>query len=420
MLTGVTISGAPTAAEPRPTYRALFGHRAFAVLFSAHTVSMLGTMTADVALTVLVFERTGSPLLSALTFTVNFLPYLIGGALLSGLTDRWPARRTMVACDLAGAALFAVMLLPGLPVAAILVLDFTVGALAPVFGGARSALLAELLGGGQRYVLGRATFRIVSQGAQVVGFAIAGVLLAAVGARPALAIDAASFAVSAAVARIGLPAGRAAVTATTSLLRDSWRGVRTVWADARIRRLMLLEWLVPTCALAPESLAAAYVASLHAPGSAIGIYLAAIPVTMVLGDVLGGRFLGVTGQRRLIVPGALLTCLPLFGFATGPGLGPAVGLLLLVGLGYSYGLALNRLLLEALPPAMQGRGLAVNQAGLMVLQGLGFALWGGLGELIGLTQAIAVAGGCGLIVVLTLATRVVADARADAASDGDA
>ena len=399
-------------AEPRPTYRALFGNRAFAVLFSAHTVSMLGTMMAAVALTVLVFERTGSPLLSALTFTVNFLPYLIGGALLSGLTDRWPARRTMVACDLTGAALYGVMLVPGLPVAAILTLDFAVGAAAPVFGGARSALLSELLGGGQRYVLGRATFRIVSQGAQVIGFAIAGVLLAAVGARPALAIDAASFAVSAVVVRLGLPAGRAVAAATSSLLRDSLAGVRTVLADARIRRLMLLEWLVPTCALAPESLAAAYVASIHAPRSAVGIYLAAIPVTMVLGDLIGGRFLGATGQRRLIVPGALLTCLPLFGFAFRPSLPAAVGLLLLVGLGYCYGLALNRLLLEALPPPMQGRGLAVNQAGLMVAQGLGFALWGGLGELIGLTQAVVVAGACGLVVVLTLATRVVADPTA--------
>ncbi len=400
-----------TTTEPAATYGDLFATRSFGVLFSAHVVSMLGTMTSAVALTVLVYDRTGSPLLSSLTFTVNFLPYLAGGALLSGLVDRWPARRTMVGCDVLSATLFVVMAFPGMPIVALLVLDFAAGAVTPVFAGARTALLPQLVGGGQRYVLARSMFRMVTQSAQVIGFASAGLLLATVGARPALALDAASFAVSALVARLGLPAGRATGAATASLMQDSLGAVRAVLADGRIRRLMLLDWLVPTCALAPEALAAAYVAAIHAPRSAVGLYLAAIPVTMVFADLVGGRFLTAIGQRRLILPGGLLTTAPLIGFIAMPGLGAAIGLLALVGLGYSYGLALNRLLLEALPTTIQGRGLAVNSAGLMVLQGVGFAIWGGLGQAIGLRQAIVVAGCCGLVVVTLLAPRVLRDFR---------
>ena len=51
----------------------------FRALFAAYTVSMLGDIVAAVALTVLVFERTGSPFLAGVTFTLAFLPYLFGG-----------------------------------------------------------------------------------------------------------------------------------------------------------------------------------------------------------------------------------------------------------------------------------------------------------------------------------------------------
>ena len=147
--------------DEKATYGALFGVGEFRSLFAAHVVSMLGTVAAEVALTVLVYERTGSTVLSAATFTVAFLPYLVGGALLSGLAERLPVRRTLVLCDLADACLFAVMALPGLPVAVLLALSFTAGLASPVFAGARAALLPEVLGTGANYVLGRATVRMV-------------------------------------------------------------------------------------------------------------------------------------------------------------------------------------------------------------------------------------------------------------------
>ena len=69
----------------------------FRALFAAYTVSMLGDIVAAVALTVLVFERTGSPFLAGVTFTLAFVPYLFAGALLSSLVDRVPPRRLMIA-----------------------------------------------------------------------------------------------------------------------------------------------------------------------------------------------------------------------------------------------------------------------------------------------------------------------------------
>jgi MFS family permease len=134
----------------------------------------------------------------------------------------------------------------------------------------------------------------------------------------------------------------------------------------------------------------------------IGVYLAAIPVGMVIADLIAGRLLTARGQRRLVLPGAVVTTAPLLLFAFRPALVPAMVLLLVVGLGYSHGLALDAILIETVPEHLQARALAVDQAGLMFLQGLGFAAWGAVAEVLPLRAAITVAGVCGVAVVLWL------------------
>jgi len=50
---------------------------------------------------VLVYQRTDSPLLSAITFAISYLPWLLGGPLLSTLADRFPRHRVLIATDAA-------------------------------------------------------------------------------------------------------------------------------------------------------------------------------------------------------------------------------------------------------------------------------------------------------------------------------
>ena len=104
----------------------------FRALFAAYTVSMLGDIVAAVALTVLVFQRTGSPFLAGVTFTLAFVPYLFSGALLSSLVDRVPPRRLMIGCDLLSAAIVALMASSAVPVPALLALLFLLGLISPV------------------------------------------------------------------------------------------------------------------------------------------------------------------------------------------------------------------------------------------------------------------------------------------------
>ena len=173
----------------RARYRDVLGAAEFRAIFAANIVSMLGSVVAAVALTVLVYQQTRSPALAASVMALSFLPYLIGGALLGAAADRLPARGVLVACDLTSAALVGCMVIPGMPLPVLLTLLFVVGLISPVYQGVRSAVLPEVLPPGPRYVLGRALMRMVAQSAQVIGYGVGGLLLTILSPRGALAMS---------------------------------------------------------------------------------------------------------------------------------------------------------------------------------------------------------------------------------------
>ena len=85
--------------ERRASYREVLGQREFRAIFVADIVSLLGTIVAAVALTVLVYQQTGSPALAASVMALSFLPYLVGGLLFGAVADRLPPRRVLVLGD---------------------------------------------------------------------------------------------------------------------------------------------------------------------------------------------------------------------------------------------------------------------------------------------------------------------------------
>ena len=78
------------------TFREVFADSEFRAIWLAELASIAGEQFARVALTVLVYQRTGSPLLTALTYAASYLPWLIGGLILSDAADRYPRRDVMI------------------------------------------------------------------------------------------------------------------------------------------------------------------------------------------------------------------------------------------------------------------------------------------------------------------------------------
>lgn len=386
--------------DDRARYGDIFRIREFSAVFVAHVASTLGDIVAQVALTVLVYQRTRSPALAAATMSLSFLPYLLGGTLLSSAAARWRSRRTLVICNVASAGIVVAMSLVRLPVAALLALVFVLGLIAPVFGGVRSATLAQILPPGAAYVLGRSVFRLVAQGSQVTGYAIGGLLLIVVSPRGALLIDAASFVLSALILRTATRERYPTSERELSAVHESMRNLRQVMSLPRLRRVLLLEWLLPTCAVAPEALAAPYVAHLGLASRYVGFWLTAIPVGTVIADIVVARLLSLRRQRAVALPAMAMTCLPLLAFLVRPSFAVAFMLLVVLGLSNAWAVMVDQEVIAAAPDSLRAAALSIGGAGLMFFQGAGFGLWGLVAEAWSPAAVIALAGAVAMIVVV--------------------
>ncbi|MBT2386755.1 MFS transporter [Streptomyces sp. ISL-11] len=387
-------------------YAAVFAVREFRAVFAAHLLSLLGLVVGEIALSVLVYRMTGSPLMSALTFALGFLPYVAGGTLLSGVADRYPARRVLVVCNLLCAASAVAMALPATPVAGLLALRCLSAAIGPVLAGTRAATMGDILGEGELFVLGRSLIRIVAQGAQLAGFAAGGLLLTAVAPRTALTTTAAGFLASALLLRLGTRQRTGRTGDGAALLTSSLSGVRLLLVHRRIRALLLLSWMPPFFLVAPEALAAPYADEIGAGPVGMGLLMAGMPVGSIVGEVLAGSLLSARGRERVTLPLAAALLLPFLAYALTPSVGWAVLVLASAGLGVAYTLGLDQWFIAAVPEELRGRAMTLQTAGTMTIQGLGMALAGAVAEF---APAHTVVAGVGVVgtVGVGLAVRLV-------------
>jgi MFS family permease len=373
-------------------------------------LSTAGDELARVALTVLVYQRTSSPLLSALTFAIGYLPWLLGGPLLSAFADRLPRHRVLIATDAARAVLLAVMAIPGMPLPAMLALLFLVSLGSPPFESARSALMADVLDG-DRYAVASSLTNIMLQLAQVGGFVVAGALVSALHPSAALLIDAATFAVSAAwlwarLQRRPAPVRESGAEPGT-LWQDAADGLRLIRRSPRLLAIVGVLWVATLFTYAVEGVAAPWVDEFGRGVSALGVLLAANPLGVVVGGLVIARLVPPAKRERLVVPLVVLSLVAvgvagvvglLLGSGTLP-FGLVVGLLFVSGIGAAWLIPLNVSFVQAVPSAFRGRAFGVAVSGLYGVQALG-ALGAGLAaERISPSGAVAVSGALGLIVV---------------------
>ncbi|MEU0533320.1 MFS transporter [Amycolatopsis tolypomycina] len=380
-----------------------FAVRGFRALWLAGLLSVAGDQLARVALSILVFQRTGSAALSAATYALSMLPALVSGALLSWLADRYPRRRVMVACDVVRAALVAVMAVPAVPLPLMAALLVLVQLAEAPFSAAQGAVLPELLGG--RYEAGQAVQQVTTQLCLVLGFAAAAFVVTGVGAHAALAIDAATFAFSALLIRAGLGSHPPPATAESERGTAWWRriaaGAVAVRRDRTLGTLVWLGWLA-LFTVVPEGLAVPFAYQVGAGGEWIGVLLAAEPAGAVAGALLLRRVARPVRVRALGVL-AVGTSAPLVAFWGGPTLGAALALLFVSGLCSAYQVTAGATFVQLSPPRVRGRTLGFARTGMIAGQGLGVVAGGVLAQLVGPAAAIALAGTAGALVALAAA-----------------
>ena len=393
--------------DRRLGFGAAFQVREFRVLWLAEAQSIVGDQLARVALSALVFQRTGSAALTALTYALTMLPALVSGLLLAGLADRFPRRAVMLTCDLLRAGLLGVMALPGMPIGVLAALLVLVQLAEAPFGAAQGATLPLVLPG-QRYEVGQTIRQITHQSGLLAGFAGGGALVALIGPNVALTIDAGTFLLSALLIRLGVGARPASITAARGV-RVGIRvqlvdGARLIWTDRRLRTLVLLGWLAGF-AVVPEGLAFPFADQAGIDPAAVGLLLAADPAGMIIGAFALNRWARPEHRIRWLGLLAVGTCVPLIGYTVEPGLGLALGLLLLSGLFSAYQVTAGASFVRLVPAARRGQGLGFARAGLIAGQGVGIALGGFVAQLTGsVTETIAIAGAAGTLMAVAAAT----------------
>ncbi len=303
-----------TARRRAAGYRAVFAVREFRTLWWAQAMSYLGDQVAQVAIAVLVYAKTGSAWLTALAYTLTYLPPIVGGPLL------------------------------------------------PPFSAARTAMLPQILPR-DRLALGSAVGNMTFQTTQAAGFLVGGILVATLGAYRALALDALSFCLSAALitgwVRPRPGGGRAPAR---PLLNTLARDVSLIFQRPAARTLVLFGWLAGF-AVVPEGLAAPYARTLGGGPLTVGVLMGAMPAGTVAGALVIGRLSRPEERLRMIGVLAMLSCAPLIASLLRPPLPVLVLLLMLAGAGGAYQLAAARAFVQALPNGQRGRAFGVAQSG---------------------------------------------------------
>jgi MFS family permease len=369
-----TDAAAVTESDHPATFRDVFAIGEYRAVYSSLLVNWVGDYLARAAITVLVYQQSRSVLLAAAAFAVSFLPWIIGGTLLAALAERYPYRRVLIISDLYRMVAIALLLIPHLPIAAMLVLIFLASLGTPPTQAARSALL-PLLVSREKLPVAIAANTTTTQAAQVVGYLAGAALATGISPRVAIGIDVATFALSAAFVILGVrprPSARAREQ-RSHLLREAAEGFRLVFGEPTLRALVILVFVMTMFSIVPEGLAAAWAAETN-PDAATrgldqGLIMAAVPIGFVVGGLLFTRLVRAARRERLIRPLGVLAALLLVPTITGP---PAPLVAILVALsGICQGAVsptLNSKFVLMLPHGYRARAYGVVQTGMQLSQ----------------------------------------------------
>lgn len=183
-------------------YRVLWTQPQFLKLLSADIISRFGDSLDAIAYSWIMYEITGSESLMALIIGLNYIPTVLLQPFTGALADRVKKKRLMVLTDILRLLLVAAMValyssgkLTPLLLAVLTLCTSTIEAFRMPAGSAILPMLLEP----DCYTLGKAASYSLSRASQLIGFALAGGLIAWIGSAGVLWIDAATFGISAVI-----------------------------------------------------------------------------------------------------------------------------------------------------------------------------------------------------------------------------
>jgi MFS family permease len=382
----------------------------FLALFAANAMSLVGNGITALAIPWFVLQTTGSASRMGIVAAAGLIPYILASVIGGTAVDRLGHKQASVIADLAsGLTVAAIPLLYhsiGLPFWMLLVLVF-LGALLDAPGNAARTSLIPDLAEMARIPLERANgaSQAISSLAALVGPALAGVLIAALGSSMVLWIDAGTFAFSALAVALAVPATqRSSGDSAARYLDDVRAGWRVLWHD-RLLRAIAFTAAVTNGVLTPLVTVILPVIAERTYGDvqALGTIVAAFGAGSLGGALLYGA-VGTRLPRRLALAVSFtLVSMPLWILIFQPPVMGAAGALLTLGIGSGI---INPLVMtvfqERVPAEFRARVFGAVIALAMVAAPAGVLVIGPLVEAVGVQPVIA--GIAGMMLLVSVST----------------
>ena len=294
--------------------------RPLAALLAAEVLSTTGSQMTWLALPWFVLVSTGSAKQMTLVIAAEAAGYALFGIPSGTLLERLGPQRTMRLCDAVRAPLM--LLVPvlhwtgDLTLPVLLVLTFVLGAASTPYAAAQRVVVADMLDEDEASVeRANALLQGATRITMLCGPALAGILIAAVGAPIVLVVDAASYVVAFVLVTLFVPTARAVREEATEDARGVLAGVRYLLHDS------LLRGWTAAIVVGDASFSVLFVAipvlvfaHYGADPRLAGAFLAAWGVGAVAGNIVAYRSERIGGLRQA-VPLVLVQAAPLWALA---------------------------------------------------------------------------------------------------------
>ncbi len=390
---------APSDPAAPPVHHALrsLRHRNYRLFFGGQLISLIGTWMQNVAQSWLVYRLTGSEALLGLVGFAGLIPIFLFAPFGGAIADRADRRRVLIATQtaslLAALTLALLTLLGTVTVWHVVVIAVALGIVNAVDIPTRQAFVPSLVGE-EDLINAIALNSTMFNGARIVGPAVAGVVLAAVGEGWCFAANAASFlAVIVGLALMTVPA-HVPDRQTLSTMARIAEGFRFAWGNVPIRALLLLLGIVSLTGM-PYSVLMPVFADriLHGGARSLGLLMAASGCGALAGALLLASRREIRGLGLWIALAAAGFGASLIFFSFSRTLWLSIAFLVPAGFTMIVQMASSNTLVQSMvPDKLRGRVMSVYSMMFLGMAPFGSLLAGALAQRVGAPTTVAAGG----------------------------
>ncbi len=388
------------------------GSRNFRLYFFGQATSLIGTWMQQIAMRWLVYRLTKSELMLGVVGFVSDAPLFflvpVGGALADRLRRHYILTVTQLLAALQAAILALLVFTGHVTVWHVIVLGGFLGVVSAFDITARQAFVVDMIEEREDLPNAIALNSFIFNGALLIGPAVAGILIAAVGEGPCFALNALSYlAVVGALFLMKIPEKKFA-SSSLNIKAAIIEGTAYTLRSIPIRTILLLVALVSLVAASYTLLMPVFAADiLHGGPKVFGYLMSATGVGALGGAVILAARKDLTGLGEMIVVAGILYGLGFFALSISHSTPIALVIALVLGISLMLQMASSNTFVQTIvDDQKRGRVLSLFVMARRGVESLGSLLFGAIASWVGTPATLMIGGAACLVAVAAFASKL--------------